>query len=107
MSRRTSSPLEGTARSRLDSLLNVLRAPGDNPDLIRARALNLLGYKPSGFDRDQWLRDHLPQEWHVEKTLAALGNPCGSNETSTTEAAATPAQPTGRRRHRRGGRNGH
>lgn len=102
--------LEGPARSKRESLLTALRAPGDNTASIRQKTINLLVFKPNGYDRDSWLRKVLPAAWHADTAIASLnGGPskpeAGKQAAQQDGADDTPvSQQRGRRRrdhHRR------
>jgi hypothetical protein len=93
--------LEGSARSKLNSLLTALRASGDTTELVKNRTKALLSYKPSGWDRDLWLREVLPEAWHANEAIASLGGSPGQGDHCAEDAAsgADSASPP-RRRHR-------
>jgi hypothetical protein len=81
-------------RSR-DSLVSALRAHGDHTELIAQRTRRFLQWKPNGSDRDAWLAEVLPAEWHATKAVAALNATFGhsnGNGTATTDAASEDGQ---------------
>lgn len=101
VSRQTLS--EQAVRNR-DSLVAILRAPGDNTALVAQRARRLLQWKPNGTERDAWLREVLPKDWHVDETVKALSAVNGGaavSEATAQSGAAQPAEPRGRHPQRR------
>lgn len=89
------------AKSR-NSLLEALRAPGDNTALIAQRARKLLQWKPAKADRAAWLQELLPEEWHYTKTVAALqGAASSSNGSSSVATTSASGRRPPRHRHAR------
>lgn len=74
-----------TVRSR-DSLVAALRDANSKTELIALRARNLLRCKPTGDERDAWLRTVLP-EGDTGRVLKAL---------RTVNGGGTPAKSAGR-----------
>jgi hypothetical protein len=66
-------------------LVVALRAGDGNTELIAQRARHLLRCKPSGVERDAWLRTVLPQQGDAGKALKAL---------RTVNGGGTPAKAT-------------
>jgi hypothetical protein len=91
-------------RSR-DSLVSALRAHGDHTELIAQRTRRFLQWKPNGSDRDAWLAEVLPAEWHATKAVAALNAVVSSGNNGTasdsTPNAGVPEPAVRRQRHGR------
>lgn len=96
---------EQTVRSR-DSLITALRTSSGNTELIALRARHLLRCKPSGDDRDAWLRTVLPNG-DTAKVLKALRTVNGGTPAKGASGNGQPAADTdednnggGSRQHR-------
>ncbi len=90
MTRRT-PPLEGQGRNKRNSLLTALHAPGKNTEMVRLRTVSLLVFKPTGYDRDEWLRAILPKDWEADKAIASLN---GHGDTDNGVENGQPTEPS-------------